>query len=207
MPFCYHPSQLLLCPSGKEIFCCSGVERGQSSPFSKGHGAIKCERSSNGKFNTRCEFRPFSLHLTPIRLQTEKWFDDNRINLSLLTNITFVDAKKRLLIGDKRDKYTHRSTHVRIRAARALILATGARPAQGPPLIVLDNQDLGPAKSPNCSYPKVRGLFTLRTYAGGAEISRHLETAKQAVVIGGGFLGQIFFILMSFVSLTNRVRS
>lgn len=122
-------------------------------------------------------------------LQTERWFSDHGVTLSLQTNVTFFDARKRTLVADRCDRVTRQTTHFRFRANHAIILATGARPSQGPPLLVLDDKPLGPMRNPNCSYPGVEGLFTLRTYAGGLTINSYLDRAKNVVVIGGGFLG------------------
>lgn len=121
-------------------------------------------------------------------LATEKWFLDNNVALSLNTNVTQMDAKKRLLVGERFDPSTNQSVPLQIKARSALILATGASPIVGPPLEVLDDTPLVAPRS-EFGYPLVHGLFTLRTFAGGLAINRHLQLATNVVVVGGGFLG------------------
>eukprot|EP00300_Choanocystis_sp_HF-7_P033608 c4598_g1_i2.p1 GENE.c4598_g1_i2~~c4598_g1_i2.p1 ORF type:complete len:1117 (+),score=273.05 c4598_g1_i2:1-3351(+) len=139
-------------------------------------------------------------------MQDEAWFKDNGITLFLNTNVTHADLKGRLLVGERDDTTnpTAAPRHLRIRANRALILAMGARPANGPPVVRLDRlpgdeeiasvasvdtlrESVGSFRNP--FHNNIEGYFTLRTFSTGLKINEYLGFAKKVVVVGGGFLG------------------
>lgn len=148
-------------------------------------------------------------------MQEEEWFREHGITLLLNTNVTSVDMKSRVLTADRSDKPKQQhhnntspnTTHVRIKAMRALILAMGAKPLPGPPLVELDDNNSTKSNTEDEALSEsvrsastlgnkstewsntVAGYFVLRTYDGGLRINQCLEKAERVVVVGGGFLG------------------
>eukprot|EP00300_Choanocystis_sp_HF-7_P021039 c20726_g3_i2.p1 GENE.c20726_g3_i2~~c20726_g3_i2.p1 ORF type:complete len:573 (-),score=139.06 c20726_g3_i2:177-1895(-) len=116
-------------------------------------------------------------------MQDEQWFRENDQTLMLNTNVTQVDMKTRLLVGERRDPGSGKSTPVRVRASRALILATGARPIPGPQLLQVDRPDAP------INWEAVDGYFMLRTYEVGLKLDACLDRSKSIIIVGGGFLG------------------
>eukprot|EP00300_Choanocystis_sp_HF-7_P021040 c20726_g3_i3.p1 GENE.c20726_g3_i3~~c20726_g3_i3.p1 ORF type:complete len:151 (-),score=23.60 c20726_g3_i3:276-686(-) len=60
-------------------------------------------------------------------MQDEQWFRENDQTLMLNTNVTQVDMKTRLLVGERRDPGSGKSTPVRVRAKPSAHLSDGGR--------------------------------------------------------------------------------
>jgi nitrite reductase (NADH) large subunit len=90
------------------------------------------------------------------------WYEKNRIDLYLETEITQIDSQKKVALTPKGTKFPYDQ----------LLLACGGKSFM-PPI-------------PGASSP---GVFTLRTIEDADAIRKKLQGAKKAVVIGGGLLG------------------
>eukprot|EP00300_Choanocystis_sp_HF-7_P030248 c39034_g1_i1.p1 GENE.c39034_g1_i1~~c39034_g1_i1.p1 ORF type:complete len:549 (+),score=114.96 c39034_g1_i1:137-1783(+) len=127
-------------------------------------------------------------------IEPEEWFLDNKITLLLNTNVNSVDVHERVLLAERQDPSDFAKEPLKLCATKALVLATGARPAKGPQLVCLPDGDgavatMSEPSHRNNEYPPVKGLFTLRTFAGGVQLSDSLKSSSHLVVIGAGFLG------------------
>ena len=91
-----------------------------------------------------------------------QWYEKNRIDLFLETEITQIDSQKKIALTQKGAKFPYDQ----------LLLACGGK-SFVPPI-------------PGSSSP---GVFTLRTIEDADAIRKKLQGAKKAVVIGGGLLG------------------
>src|SRR5215470_1723814 len=97
-----------------------------------------------------------------IKINPEEFYNQHRIELRLECEISSVDVKGKRLILKNGDEF----------GFQKLIIATGARP-----------------RTLNIPGSKLQNLFYLRTLNDSKSIRNAAEKVKQAVVIGGGFIG------------------
>ena len=100
--------------------------------------------------------------LKDFTLHNAQWYEKNRIDLYLETEVTRIDSRKKIAKTQKGGEFSFHT----------LLLACGGKPFL-PPI-------------PGSSSP---GVFTLRTFDDAGAILKTAREAKKAVVIGGGLLG------------------
>lgn len=100
--------------------------------------------------------------LKDFTLHNAQWYEKNRIDLHLETEVTGIDSREKAAQTRKGGKFSFDT----------LLLACGGKSFL-PPI-------------PGSSSP---GVFTLRTFDDAEAISKTAREAKKAVVIGGGLLG------------------
>ena len=97
-----------------------------------------------------------------IYINTEEWYRKNNITIHLGTKVTDVDAKNKIIETDKGNSFGYDK----------LLLATGSNPFI-PPIEGVNK----------------KGVYVFRNMLDTKNILKHCQTAKHAVVIGGGLLG------------------
>jgi len=97
-----------------------------------------------------------------IRINSEDFYEEHGIELTLECEVTGVDAKRKRLVLKRGDELEFQK----------LVIATGARP-----------------RTLNIPGSRLRNLFYLRTLDDSKNIRNATENSKHAVVIGGGFIG------------------
>lgn len=104
---------------------------------------------------------------------TEEWFKKAKINLHLHTKVESIDCKKKIITAEKKDGSIIKKQY------SSLIIATGAQPTLPPIKHIVDE---------NANKLK-KNIFTVRTIDDAKEISKTLESAKNATVVGAGLIG------------------
>jgi len=104
---------------------------------------------------------------------TEEWFQKAKINLHLHTKVESIDCKKKIITAEKKDGSIIKKQY------SSLIIATGAQPTRPPIKHIVDE---------NANKLK-KNIFTVRTIDDAKEISKTLESAKNATVVGAGLIG------------------
>ena len=95
-------------------------------------------------------------------IKPEKWYEDNNIKVTLDTNVTSLDPDSKEISLDSGEKRNY----------DVLVLATGAE-----------------AFVPPISGKDLKGVFSIRNWKDIKQIHDMLDSATDAVVIGGGVLG------------------
>lgn len=108
-----------------------------------------------------CEYIGKDENFDELEISSDEWFKNNRIRVETSSKVTAIDVKtKKISANDKEYSYD------------SLILATGSTPA------------MPPFKGKELS-----GIHSIWTCKDISEINKHLQYAKNVVVIGGGLLG------------------
>lgn len=108
-----------------------------------------------------CEYIGKDINFDELKINSEEWFDKNRIGLELSSQVTAINAGARKIIAAG-NEYSYDS----------LILATGSTPIMPP----FQGKEL-------------TGVHTIWHVEDIIEINKDLQKARKAVVIGGGLLG------------------
>lgn len=109
-----------------------------------------------------CDYIGKSINYDEIRINSEEWFEKNRIRLELSSEVKAIDIKsKKVITSGKEFSYD------------SLVLATGSTP-------IMPSSFKG---------KELSGVHTLWTVDDIIRINESLINAKKAVVIGGGLLG------------------
>jgi len=108
-----------------------------------------------------CDYIGKAADFDDLEINSNEWFEKNRIQVVKSARVTAIDAKSRKIMANGKE-YGYDS----------LILATGSTPIMPP----FKGRELS-------------GVHTLWTLEDIAEINKSLHSANKAVVIGGGLLG------------------
>lgn len=104
--------------------------------------------------------------LSPLPLRTESFFASGNIELRLESRVESIDRRRKLVhLADEVIEYTY------------LVLATGSQTRR----LVLDGH-----------HPSVARIHYLRTFDDAVRLSQSLKNCREAVVVGGGFIGLEF---------------
>lgn len=109
-----------------------------------------------------CDYIGKNINYDEIRINSEEWFEKNRIRLELSSEVKAIDTKSKKVITSGKE-YSYDS----------LVLATGSTP-------IMPSSFKG---------KELSGVHTLWTVDDIIQINESLINAKKVVVIGGGLLG------------------
>ncbi|MFW6120378.1 MAG: FAD-dependent oxidoreductase [Petrotogales bacterium] len=101
---------------------------------------------------------------------SEDWFEKERIDLFLETNVDKIDEKKQVVFAQKGKGQIKKEFD-------KLIIATGAKPS------------IPPIQNIHKDGTLINGAHVLRTIDDAKEISSHIKKGKKAMIIGAGLIG------------------